>query len=76
MVQEICDEMGITLQEVAYIGDDVNCKELLTSVGFPACPADAMTEITSLPNIRRMTKKGGEGCVREYVELIINALSK
>lgn len=70
VVKEICDEMGISLQEVAYIGDDVNCKDLLMSVGFAACPADAMDEIKAIPNIHIMTKKGGEGCVREFVELI------
>lgn len=67
VVKEICDEMGISLQEVAYIGDDVNCKELLMSVGVAACPADAMDEIKVIPNIRIMTKKGGEGCVRECI---------
>lgn len=38
---EICNQLGITLNEVAYIGDDVNCRELLENVGWAACPADA-----------------------------------
>ncbi|MCQ2960133.1 MAG: acylneuraminate cytidylyltransferase [Bacteroidales bacterium] len=71
VVQEICDEMGITLQQVAYIGDDVNCKDLLSAVGLAACPADAMDEIKAIPNIKIMSKKGGEGCVREFIEKII-----
>ncbi len=71
VVQEICDEMGITMQDVAYIGDDVNCKDLLSSVGFAACPADAMDIIKEIPNIQVMTKRGGEGCVREWIEMII-----
>jgi len=66
VVQEICKEMNITLQEVAYIGDDVNCKDLLSAVGLAACPADAVGEIKAIPNIHIMTKKGGEGCVREF----------
>ena len=70
VVKEICDEMGISLQEVAYIGDDVNCKELLSAVGVAACPADAMKEIKNISNIKVMSRKGGEGCVREFVELI------
>ena len=73
-VQEICDQMGITLQNVAYIGDDVNCKDLLTSVGFAACPADAMDEIKAIPQIQILTKKGGEGCVREWIEQIMKNL--
>ncbi|MBP5722696.1 MAG: acylneuraminate cytidylyltransferase [Bacteroidales bacterium] len=73
-VQEICDQMGITLQNVAYIGDDVNCKDLLMSVGFAACPADAMDEIKAVPHIQILTKKGGEGCVREWIEQIMKNL--
>lgn len=70
VVQDICREMNISMQEVAYIGDDVNCKDLLMSVGLAACPADAMDEIKAIPNIHIMTKKGGEGCVREFVYMI------
>jgi len=71
-VKEICEKEGITLAEVAYIGDDVNCFELLSSVGLAACPADALDAIKNIPGIIQMKKKGGEGCVREFVEMIIN----
>jgi len=71
-VKEICEKEGITLKEVAYIGDDVNCFELLSSVGLAACPSDALDTIKNIPGIIQMKKKGGEGCVRELVELIIN----
>ena len=70
-VKEICEKEGITLKEVAYIGDDVNCFELLSSVGMAACPADALEAIKNIPGIIQMKKKGGEGCVREFVEMII-----
>ena len=72
-VEDICNEMGITLQEVAYIGDDVNCIDLLSSVGIAACPVDACDEVKQIRNIRVMQKKGGEGCVREFIENIIRA---
>lgn len=68
VAEEICKEMGITMQEVAYIGDDVNCVELLSSVGYAACPSDACERVKNIPGINVMTKKGGEGCVREFVE--------
>ena len=67
----ICDAMGIALSEVAYIGDDVNCMELLQHVGMPACPSDAMDVIKRIPGIMCLKKRGGEGCVRELVEVII-----
>lgn len=71
VAKEICDQMGITLQEVAYIGDDINCIELLTAVGLAACPADADARVKAIPGIHVMTKKGGEGCVREFCETIM-----
>ena len=73
-VKEICDKEGISLAEVAYIGDDVNCFELLSSVGLAACPADALETVKNIPGIIQMKKKGGEGCVREFVEMIISKL--
>ena len=72
VAQEICDKMGITLREVAYMGDDVNCIELLSSVGLAACPADADGRVKAIPGIRVMTKKGGDGCVREFCEMLVS----
>lgn len=68
--QDICSQLGITLNEVAYIGDDINCFELLEAVGIAACPADANPIIKNIASIRIMTHKGGEGCVREFIEQI------
>lgn len=68
--QEICRQLGITLNEVAYIGDDINCRELLEAVGVAACPADANTIIKNIASIQIMSRNGGEGCVREFIELI------
>ena len=72
VAQEIANEMGITMQEVAYIGDDVNCIDLLSQVGAAACPADACDKVKNIPDINVMTKKGGEGCVREFIESLLN----
>lgn len=68
---DICNQLGISLKEVAYIGDDINCKELLTEVGIAACPKDAMNAIKEIPQIQIMTSNGGKGCVREFIEKII-----
>jgi len=74
-VKEICEKEGISLSEVAYIGDDVNCFELLSAVGLAACPANALDAIKNIPGIIQMKKKGGEGCVREFIEMIIKPLA-
>lgn len=71
-VAEICKKEGITLDEVAYIGDDINCKELLEAVGIAACPADANVQVKTIPGIKVMEQKGGDGCVREFIESLLS----
>ena len=71
---EICKKEGISIKEVAYIGDDINCLDLLSAVGVAACPANALLTIKNIPNIIQLSKKGGEGCVREFVDMIIENL--
>lgn len=68
---QICAQENISLTEVAYIGDDINCLELLSNVGHAACPNNAMSKIKMIPNILQMKKNGGEGVVREFVETLI-----
>ncbi len=68
---EICEDMGIALSEVAYIGDDVNCYELLSAVGYAACPANAEAKIKSIAGIDILSAKGGEGALRELANKIL-----
>ena len=65
--KEICEKEGISLENVAYIGDDINCFELLSNVGWAACPLDAVSAVKMIPNIIHMSRNGGEGCMREFV---------
>ncbi len=71
IAKEICQKENISLQEVAYIGDDINCKELLQSVGLAACPANALEEIRNIANIIQLSKCGGDGAVREFVSRVV-----
>ncbi|MCR5423980.1 MAG: N-acylneuraminate cytidylyltransferase [Bacteroidales bacterium] len=68
----ICEKLGIGLDEVAYIGDDINCYDLLSAVGWAACPADAVEIISAIPGIVHLKHRGGEGAVREFVDMILS----
>ena len=70
-VQEICEEMGISLTQVAYVGDDVNCYDLLAAVGWAACPSDACEKVKGITGIHVLDRKGGDACVREWIDLIL-----
>ena len=72
ILQELLIETGLTANEVAYIGDDLNDLGILNAVGISACPADAVHEIKTAVTYRCIAK-GGEGCVREFAEKILKA---
>ncbi|MCP4135911.1 MAG: N-acylneuraminate cytidylyltransferase [bacterium] len=64
------DELGIEFEHIAYIGDDVNDFELIKKCALTACPKDAVDPIKNASKIV-LNKKGGNGCVREFVDNFI-----
>lgn len=69
-LQTICGELGVSMDAVAYIGDDINDLKVFGAVGLSACPASAPEYIKSRVH-RVLTKNGGEGVFREFVEGIL-----
>ena len=69
--QEICEELGITMEEVCFVGDDINDIDLLTAVGTAACPANAMRQVKDIQGIIHLTPRGGDGAIREICEMIL-----
>ena len=70
---QICAELGITLENVCFVGDDVNDLDLLQHAGVAACPANAIPEVKAVPGIIQLAKKGGDGAIREICEMILAA---
>jgi len=71
-MRELLGQLGLTLDQVAYIGDDVNDYELLCHVGLAAAVRDASRLPKSVAHYITEAK-GGEGAVRELCELILEA---
>ncbi len=63
---------GLTLSQVAYIGDDINDLEALKAVRISATPADGMPKVAAVVDYV-CRKKGGEGAVREIIEMILDS---
>ena len=59
------------MSEVAYIGDDIGDIEVMEKVGFTACPNDAVDVCKNIVDYI-CSKKGGEGCVREFIDIILD----
>ena len=63
-------EMAISWKQVAYVGDDLSDMEIMRKAGFSACPADAAGEVKVIAD-HVLSKKGGEGCIRELLEDVL-----
>lgn len=63
---------GLELEDVLYIGNDINDADCLRNVGWPVVPADANPEILHLAKIV-LNNKGGRGAIREVADLIFQS---
>src|SRR3989442_6338423 len=71
----LAKKYGLTLDKVAYIGDDGNDLEALRAVGFSAAPADAM--LSGLKAVHYVCKKKrGAGAGRGISDIILRARGK
>ena len=70
-LSDLVDQMNLSLDQVAYIGDDLSDLTAIESVRLGACPADAATEVKSKANWVS-TRAGGDGCVRELGDLLVS----
>ena len=67
---EILQDLQLSEEEVAYMGDDVVDLPILRRVGFAATVADAVEEVK--PLVHYVTdRRGGRGAVREVCDLIL-----
>lgn len=72
-LETIIQELGLVLEQVAFVGNDVNDLSCLTSVGLPIVVQDAHSDV--IPSARYRTKAfGGSGAVREICDLFERAL--
>lgn len=74
-LQKIAKKFGVEAKNIAYIGDDLNDLPILAKAGFSCAPFDAVTEVCERVDYVA-SKKGGEGAVREIIELILKSQGK
>jgi 3-deoxy-D-glycero-D-galacto-nononate 9-phosphatase len=70
IVKNLCNKLNITLDDVAYIGDDINDIRVLEAVGISGAPYNSPHYIKNKVQIVT-NKSGGEGAFREFVETIL-----
>ncbi len=71
LLQHLSIQQGFSLNNVAYVGDDVNDMANICSVGWSLTPNNAMVELQTLADVV-LTKNSGAGAIREACQFISN----
>ena len=74
-LEDIVSDKGISLAEVAFVGNDINDEPCLACVGLPVVVSDAHPDVSPLAVYRTKTR-GGYGAVREICDLFERTLRK
>ena len=66
---DYCENNNFDLQNVAYVGNDINDKEVMGIAGTTYCPLDAHESIQNISD-NILKTKGGDGVIRELLDII------
>ena len=69
-LHRLCDELGVDLAEVCYVGDDLPDLAPMTLAGLSAAPADAAPAVRQRATLT-LSRPGGRGAVRELADLLL-----
>lgn len=69
-IQDLCSKYDCSIQEVLYIGDDINDISAIRAAGIGCCPADAMPAVKEAADYISEAR-GGEGVIREIAEKLV-----
>ena len=74
ILEDIAQQKGVSLNEVAFVGNDINDLQCLACVALPIVVQDAHPDV--IPAALYQTKRpGGHGAVREVCDLLEQTLS-
>ncbi len=71
-MRRLCAQFGVSLDEVAFVGDDLPDLALLRAVGLPVAVANSTPEVARCAHLQ-LTARGGHGAVREFAEALLAA---
>lgn len=70
-LEKLTAELGVSHDEVLFMGDDLPDMQVMQNVGLACCPADAAEEIRAISHYLS-NFKGGEGCVRDVIRKVLS----
>jgi 4-hydroxy 2-oxovalerate aldolase len=74
-IRKLADDLNLNLEQVAFMGDDLNDVEALSAVGYSGCPKNSCKECLEVADYIS-TKNGGTGCIRDFCEEILKRTNK
>ena len=73
LIRKVATKHDVGFPEIAYIGDDINDLEVLQKVGLSFAPGDA-EEVVQKVVSRVVSRRGGEGAVREAIDFVLGGI--
>jgi len=70
-IKELADESHYNLNNILYVGNDLNDYLVMQLCGYSVCPADSHPKIKNISDIC-LNANGGNGVVRELLEEVLN----
>ncbi len=70
VLEDLLEKLDLTMDNVATIGDDLNDIQMLKASKISFVPRDASAYVDKIATVI-LTKKGGDGAVREMIEYLI-----
>jgi 3-deoxy-D-manno-octulosonate 8-phosphate phosphatase (KDO 8-P phosphatase) len=71
-LRKMIEQLGVTMEEVAFLGDDIPDIGVLRLVGMPVAVGNAAKDVLAVAQVH-LTKHGGHGAIREFCELLLGA---
>lgn len=75
LISQLCEKYQVALDEIAYIGDDLNDYKFMSQCGLKMCPGDAVEKIKDICDYMSPLP-GGHGAVRDCVEFMLRKQGK
>jgi 3-deoxy-D-manno-octulosonate 8-phosphate phosphatase (KDO 8-P phosphatase) len=75
VLEKLIEQLGLSSEKVAYIGDDLTDLPIIRYVGFGVVVANAVDEVKQYADYVT-TRPGGSGAVREVIEYILKNTGK
>lgn len=74
-LQALVAKYALSLDQIAYVGDDINDLPVMVQVGFPCAVVNAVPEVKAVARYIS-SRRGGDGAVRDIIEHILKAQGK